>query len=250
MSSLAVSGIVFACIFGGALLGMWLRAVLPEHHLNPDSRDAVKLGMGLIATMAALVLGLLVASAKGTFDAQKSGLVQMSANVIMLDRVLARYGPATKEARELVRRAVVDALDRMWPEDASRPAQVQGTSESERVFETIQELEPKTDAQRALKAQAITITIGIARERWLLFTQRDQSLPVIALAVLVFWLAMLFASFSLFSPPNVTLVVTLVVCALSLAGAIFLIQEMGRPFDGVIHISSAPLRNVLAQLGK
>src|SRR5258705_9919231 len=122
MSSITVSLIVFACIFGGALLGILLHASLPQHHLGADSKDIVKLGMGLVGTMAALVLGLLVASAKGSYDAQSAELTQMSANIALLDRVLALYGPETKETRTLLRGAVVRILDQMWPKDGASSA--------------------------------------------------------------------------------------------------------------------------------
>src|SRR5229473_5835180 len=102
MSSLAISGIVFACIFGGTLLGMLLRSFLHEKHLSSESKDLVKLAMGLIGTMTALVLGLLIASAKSSFDTQRNGLAQLSANIIFLDRVLAHYGPEAKGAREML----------------------------------------------------------------------------------------------------------------------------------------------------
>jgi len=101
MNSTAIRLFVFVCIFGAALLGLVLRAVLPERHLSADSKDTVRLGMGMIATMAALVLGLLVASAKNFYDTQSSELTQLSANVILLDRVLAHYGPETKEVRDI-----------------------------------------------------------------------------------------------------------------------------------------------------
>jgi hypothetical protein len=97
MSSMAISSIVFACVFGGAMLGMFIRAILPQHHLRSDSKDVVKLGMGIVATLSALVLGLLIASAKGSYDAQSAELTQMSAKIILLDRLLAHYGPETKK---------------------------------------------------------------------------------------------------------------------------------------------------------
>ena len=115
MSSITISFIVFACVFGGALLGILLRAVLPQNHLSAESKDIVKLGMGLVGTMAALVLGLLVASAKGSYDAQIAELTQGSTNILLLDRLLAQYGPETKEARALLRGAVVRVLDQTWP---------------------------------------------------------------------------------------------------------------------------------------
>ena len=95
MSSIGISAIVFACVFGGAMFGVFLRAVLPEHHWNPESKDVVKLGMGLVATMCALILGLLVSSAKSYFDTQSSELTEMSSKIVMLDRLLAHYGPET-----------------------------------------------------------------------------------------------------------------------------------------------------------
>jgi hypothetical protein len=113
VGSMGVGGIVFACTFGGALVGMLLRATLPVHHLSSDSKDVVKLGTGLIATLSALVLGLLIASAKSSFDAQRTGFQQLSANLVMLDRALARYGPETKDAREALRQLVASAIDRL-----------------------------------------------------------------------------------------------------------------------------------------
>ena len=111
MSDIAISMILFACVFAGALLGIYLRTALPEHHLSTESKDVVKLGMGLIATMAALVLSLLIASTKGSYDTQRSELRQLSANIMLLDRVLAHYGPETKDSRDLLRHAVVRVLD-------------------------------------------------------------------------------------------------------------------------------------------
>ena len=119
MSSIAISSIVFACVFGGAILGMSIRAILPQHHLSSDSKDVVKLGMGIVATLSALVLGLLIASAKGSYDAQSTELTQMSAKVILLDRMLAHYGPETKGTRDLLRSSVARILDQLW---SKRPA--------------------------------------------------------------------------------------------------------------------------------
>jgi hypothetical protein len=250
MSSLATSSIIFACIFGGVLLGMSLRRRLPEPHLSPESKEVVKVGTGLIGTMAALVLGLLVASAKGSFDAQKSELAQMSANVVFLDRVLARYGPETKEIRESVRGAVAEALARIWPEKGSGPVRVEATAGSEAIFDMVQNLTPKNETQRSLQAQALKLGSDVAQTRWLLFAQRSSSIPLVFLVVLVCWLAIIFTGFSLFAPPNATVVITLLVCALSVSGAIFLILELDRPFEGAIQISSAPLRAALEQLGR
>lgn len=250
MSSMAISWIVFACVFGGALLGTFLRAALPEHHLSTESKDLVRLGMGLIATMAALVLGLLIASAKSSYDTQRSELTQISANIILLDRVMAHYGPETKEARDLLRDSVVRVLDQIWPDDDSRTAQLAPTAAgAEPLYNKIHALSPQSESQRALQAKALSIAEDIAQTRWLLFAQRGSAIAMPFLVVLIFWLTILFASFGLFAPPNATVIVTLFVCALSVSSAIFLILELDLPFEGLIAISSAPLGNALVHLG-
>jgi hypothetical protein len=249
MSPVAISGIVFGVVFGGALLGMVLRARLPEHHLSQDSRDVVKLGMGLIGTIAALVLGLLIASAKSSFDSQKNLLSQMAANIGLMDRILAHYGPEAKEARVELRAAVARLLDQTWPEGSSHTGQMATPGGYENLYEMIQALTPKGEAQVSLKAAALKTMTDIAQERWQLFAQKGSSIPVPFLVVLMFWLAMIFASFSMFVRPNATVVVTLFVCALSVSGAIFLILELDRPFEGFMKISSDPLKGALQLLG-
>jgi hypothetical protein len=254
VTSLTISLIVFACIFGGALLGMFLRAVLHDHHLSVESKDVVKLGMGLIGTMTALVLGLLIASAKGSFDTQRNGIAQLSANIILLDRVLAHYGPETKDARATLRASVGDMLQRTWPEDGSRPGQSEAGARSEGryegLYEIIQGLAPKDDAQRALQTQALKVGMDIAQTRWLLFAQKGSSIPLPFLVVMVSWLTLILASFGLFAPPNAVACIALLVCALAVSSAVFLILELDRPFGGLIQISSAPLRDALGQLGR
>jgi hypothetical protein len=249
MSSMTVSWIVFAIVFGGALVGMALRALLPEHHTSQDSKDAVKLGMGLVGTMSALVLGLLIASAKSSFDAQRNGLSQLSANVILLDRILAHYGSEAKGCRDQLRQTVATLIDGLWPADRSSEGQFGPSAEAESLYERLQGLSPQTESQRSLKAAALKAGVDIAQARWLLFAQAGSSIPVPFLVVMVFWLALLFASFSMFARPNATVFTALLLSALSVAGAIFLILELDHPFRGLIRLSSDPLRRVLAQLG-
>jgi hypothetical protein len=254
MSSLTISAIVFACGLGGAILGMVLRTMLPEKHLSAETKDLVRLGMGLIGTMTALVLGLLVASAKGSFDTQRNGLAQLSANIIMLDRLLAHYGTESKDAREMLRASVADMLQKTWPEESSEagPTQVMTRTEGkyEGLFEKIQELVPKNEAQRAFQAQAMKIATDTAQMRWLLFAQKNSSIPTAFLVVLFCWITLLLSSFSLFAPPNTVVFITLLVCTLAVSSAVFLFLELDRPFGGMIQISSAPLRVALAQLGR
>lgn len=253
MSSMAVSSIAFGCVFGGALLGMFLRGVLPEHHLNTDSKDVVKLGMGLIATMSALVLALLIASAKGSYDTQRSEVTQMSADIIQLDRVLVHYGPQAKPARDLERDLVMAGIASIWSERSFHTGELNSRTMKEkggRFFDEIQQLSPQNDYQRSLMGQVLQISADLGHVRSLLLEQTGGSIPMPFLVVLVFWLSMIFASFGLFAPANSTVIAVLFVCALSVAGAIFLILELDQPFAGLIRISDEPMRRALAILGQ
>jgi len=251
MDSTVVGALVFAVLFGAGLLGVRVRAALPEDHLSTETKDAVKVGMGLVATMAALVLGLLVASTKGAYDTQKNEVTQMAAKTVFLDRVLANYGSESAESRDLLRRSVGSAIDHMWPDRKSSHAAQLDPSESsgEVFFNSIQKLSPQNDVQRSLKSQAAQIAMDLGQMRWLLFEQTETSISVAMLIVLISWLAIIFMSAGLFAPPNATVIIALMLAALSVAGAIFLILELDMPFDGVIQISQRPMRNALIHLG-
>jgi hypothetical protein len=206
--------------------------------------------MGLVATMAALVLGLLVASTKGAYDTKKSEVTQMAAKIAFLDRVLANYGSETAEARDVLRRLVGSAANRMWPDRKSSPAELDpSVSSGEAFFSSIQKLSPQTDVQRSLKSQAAQVATDLGQMRWLLFEQTETSISLPMLIILICWLAIIFMSAGLFAPPNATVIVALMLAALSVSGAIFLILELDMPFDGVIQISPGPMRNALIHLG-
>ena len=250
MRSITISSLVFACVFGGALLGLLLRRLLPDGHLTSDAKDVIKLSTGLVSTMAALVLGLLVASAKSSYDAQSTELTQLSANVIMLDRILARYGSDAQGVRDLLRASVQRGIDRLWPPSAGSHADLAPMAVGDTLQDRLLALSPQDDPHRALKAQALAIASSGGQTRWLMYEQGATSVSLPLLVVLVLWLSVIFISFGLFSPTNPTVVASLLVSALSVSGAIFLILEMYSPYEGVIQISSAPLRAALAHLGQ
>jgi hypothetical protein len=251
MSPLIVSLIAFAIILAGALAGALLRRALPKHHLADDSKDVVRLGTGLIGTIAALVLGLLIASAKTSYDTQTSQVQHTTADIVLLDQLLAQYGPEARPIRELMRQAIGPLVERLWREsgaESTREAPFAATAVAEDAFARIGELTPQNDVQRSLQTRAIQVSTDLAQTRLALFVQAGSSLPMPFLAVLVFWLAVIFASFSLFAELNPTLIAALVVFALSASCALFLILEMSQPFAGLMQISSTPLRNALAPL--
>jgi len=252
MSSLTLSLVAFAFIFGGSLAGMILRTSLPDHHLSAESKEVVKLGMGLVGTMAALILGLLVASAKSSFDAQSSEVTQASANIVVLDRVLAQYGPETGEVREILRGAVAHIVEETWSHSRHASSQFGRASSTSSgiILEKIQALSAETEFQRAMKSQAWNMALNVVQTRWLLYEQGAGSASKPMVVVMVFWLTIVFVSWGLFAPRNPTVVATLFIAALSVSGAIFLILEMYNPFGGVIQISSAPVQSALAVLGQ
>jgi hypothetical protein len=251
---LVVFLIAFVCIFGGTLLGMALRDRLPGHHLSSDSKEVVKLGTGMIATLAALVLGLLIASAKGTFETITNEVKQTGSKIILLDRILAQYGPETGEARVSLRRGVALAVNQIWPVEAKKIAveQVgQLGSGMEPFQDQLRRLSPRNEAQREFKAKALQVSADIAEARWLLAEQAGQSsIPIPFLVILVFWLTVIFASFGLFSPRNATVLIVMFLCSLSAAGSLYLILEMDQPYSGIMKISSEPMRKAIAMMGQ
>ena len=253
MSSTTIGLITAGCTFSGALIGVWLQRRLPRHHLDKDSQEVVKLGAGIIGTITALVLGLLVSSAKGTFDTINDGIKQSSAKIILLDRILAQYGPEAQGIRDQMKRSLTASLEAARLRKlagAPEPAAVQFTNRVEGVQSLLRVLTPQTDGQRQLLAQAQQIAGDMSQTRWLLMEEAQNELPVPLLVILVCWLTVLFVSFGLFAPRNATVLSVLFVCACSVSAAVFLILEMNRPLEGMIKVSNAPLRNALEHLGR
>lgn len=255
MESTVVGLIVFGCTFGGALLGMWLRNALPKHHLDAESKETIHIGIGLIATMTALILGLVTASAKSSFDSLDAAVKHASAEVLTLDRLLARYGPETGELRKALKKAVAIRIETTWSDGQARPKNfdpVRSVAETraEGFADAIRGLQPRDDAQRALQSRAADMAESMLEERWMVFANSQTSIPTPFLVVLVAWLTIIFASFGLFAPRHTTVIVAMLVCAISMASAVALVLELGSPFDGWLSISSEPLRYAYGHLGE
>lgn len=256
MDPVAIALITFACAFSGALFGIYGRGLLPESHFSTESRDVMKLAIGLIATMTALVLGLVVASAKSSLDATNTAVKESAATMLALDRLLARYGPETREIRDLLRSGATYRVNAIWPEEANRGSQPVSlddpkmTHAFEDIEDRISRLEPRNHDQRALQSRALAITGEMFKARWLLLAGTGPSVPVPFLVALVFWLTVIFCAFGIMAPRNATVVTVLLVSVLSVAISIFLVLEMEHPFDGYIKVSSAPVRFMLSHLGQ
>jgi hypothetical protein len=230
---------------------MWVRSRLPEHHLGDDSRHLLEVSLGIIGTMSGLVLGLLVASATGSYNAQRNEVQDASSRIILLDHLLAHYGPPAEPARRALRATVQQTLTRIWPqEDAPGDAsQHLASIGGEVVLDRIADLAPKTDLQTSLKPQALGIVISLGQLRWLMFEQGTSSISLPLLLLLIFWFTITFMGFGLFAPSNATVLIALGLCALAVSGAIFIMLEMYTPFSGLLQIPSEPLREALTLLG-
>jgi type II secretory pathway pseudopilin PulG len=252
MSALLIGAIVFAVVFGGALLGMGLGALLPKEQLSDQTKDAIKVAMAMIATLAALVLGLLTASAKSSLDDKEGQVRAWAAEVIILDRALATYGPEAQDARDSMKQVLTARVAQLWPGSGTglSPAALRKGTSIEVVQREVLELQPQTDAQRWLKDTALKITQEMMEARWEGMQRLGRSIKWPFIAIVVFWLAVIFASFGLLAPRNAIVTGALLLAALSVAGALYLILEMDQPYAGLITISPEPLQIALAQLGK
>lgn len=253
MSALVIASITFVCIFAGVLLGFYIRTLLPQHHLKDESKEVVKIGSGLIATMAALVLGLLVSSAKSSFDTLNDSIKQGGARVLLLDQTLDDYGPEAKPTRVLLRQTLETIVGIIWPSGNHRGVNIKALENNtgmKAVVESIRALKPQNEQQQLAKTQALRLVDEMAQTRWSVIEHTQNPIPIPFLVVLIFWLTMLYLSIGLLAPMNGTVVTVLVVCALSVSSAIFLIHEMNHPFQGVIQLSRAPFDKALEHLGK
>jgi hypothetical protein len=253
VNHLVIALFVFACIFGSSLLGVYVRVRLPDHHLSEDSIGVVKLATGLIGTIAALVLGLLISSAKSSFDTVNGELVHNAASIILLDRILAKYGTETQEVRGLIKQSYGTSIQILASGDPAQMARLrspEAVTRGENLQHKLEELSPRNEAQRQLQTRAIQIADEVLAVRRLAMLQAAGSIPRPLLIVLVLWLSIIFGAFGMFAPPNGTVIAALFLGALSTAAAIFLILEMNTPLDGVIRISLAPMRDALALLGQ
>ena len=245
------AGVVFALLLASIWFGILFRRLLPEDHFNADTKECVKLAMGLVATMTALLLGLLVSSAKGSYDANRGYVIQMAAKVTLLDRALELYGPETTVLQSDLRAAVWDAASRIWPNDPALPAQLAPDKPGgDKLYEKILSLAGESELHKNLRTLAANLAVEIGQFRALLMAQSIPSVSMLLHGMVVLWLVVIFFCFSLIAPANKTSALVLVVSALSVAGAVMLLLELDRPFDGLVKVSGEPLFQLLHMLAR
>jgi len=245
--------VILVCMLSGMALGSYLRLVLPDEHTQADSKDILMSSAGMMATLIALIIGLLVTSAKGNYDNTTSGITQSAAKIITIDYYLSNYGPDAKASRDLIRQATATAIERIWPNESTQGAdltKMETATGMADVYSKIRELSPQNDSQKYLQSQALQISADMMQSRWMLIEQSQTNLPRIFLVVLTFWLTVLFVQFGLLAPRNRTAKSALFICSLSMSCAIYLILELNNPLEGTIKVSSAPLHKALSLIGK
>jgi hypothetical protein len=244
---------VALAVLGALILAIWIghlfRRQLPDRRLNEETKDTVKLTIGLIGTMAALLLGLLVSSAKASYDAERTQVTQMTAKIVFLNRVLNLYGPETRDTRRQLHVSIEDAIERLWPKSKGRAVDITPNIEAgDSVYFSIQALSPANETQQKLKTIAETTVAELAQLRALLIAQAESSISAPLLVVVISWLFIIFASFSLLAPPNKTATVALFISSLAVGGAIFLLLELDGPFEGLIRIPNREMAKAMDQI--
>ena len=251
MGPVAIGLLAFGLALAGILLGSVLQRTLPTSQFSPESKEVVKLSLGIVATLSALVLGLLVASAKTTYSSREGEINEITTYVILLDNLLAKYGEGAQAARASLRQAIPPMVYHIWKEAQAEPVQsapFKASAEGEAFYQHLQELQPTNDLQRGLKQRIIEVALDLAKARLLLFSHLGSSIPFPFLAVLLLWMTILFAGFSLLAPPNTITLASLIVCALSVSAAIFLVLGLDQPFSGLMAIERKSLMNALPPL--
>jgi len=241
--------ISFAAIFGGALIGLFARTRLPGHHLSSETQSVVTVSTAVLATLSALVLGLMISAANGSFSKRSDEVRELSLQIIRIERNLRRYGPEADQARAHLREWVTFKLQQLAPESGQTPPSAeQGIQMLEHLQDALLTLTPKDQRQRYLHTLCLNLSSTVIQTRWALEQHTGHNIPVPFLVLLIFWLAIVFASFGLFAPPNATTIVALFLCAVAVSGGIYLIEELDNPHSGLIRVPIDPIRKALVEI--
>lgn len=250
MSPIAIVATAFALILVSTLVGAVLRPKMPERHLTGDSKEVIRLATALVATLTGLVLALMFASTRASFEITSGAITKLAVSLGELDEVLEEYGPEALSVRRQLRADVGPLVDSIWQDDAKAA----GRAGRVRRVHTlglqplVRELQPKTSVQTALQVHALQLAHDISQTRLALVTQPPDSVSTPFVVVIVLWLMFIFSTFAMSARLNATLATILFLCILSASGAIYLILELGLPFGGLMQVSSDGLRAALTPL--
>jgi hypothetical protein len=242
MNSIKIGALAFSLLFVGAVLGMCSRPFLPTEHIG-----GVQIGVGLVTTMFGLLLSLQLSAGKTYFDNQERDVTVMASTTLLLDNILDNYGPEARETREILRDNVANFITLVWQKEPTA-ASIWIPKDGFVFFDKIQGLSPKDDDQRSKRTLALGLAIDLRRMRWVTGSRIRSSTAISLMIVEILWGTIIFISFGLLAPFGVTAIVSLAFFALAVSSGFFLIEEMNRPFSGVIRVSSAPVREALKYL--
>lgn len=253
MSPFVIALLVAALMMAGALGGGFLRRRLSSRHFDDETKDVVKLGLGFLATLSALVMGLVISSSKASYDAKAEMVHTSAALIIEFDTSLRQIGPAADPIRQLLRDAVASTMHQIWSTQGATSGLPDSVATKRRVGQLekmLFDLSVTGEMQRKAQANAFNAVAELTRINAVAFTQRGSDVITPLLSVVACWMMLNIAGWNLFAPANRMVMAVNVVCALSVASAIFLILEMDQPFNGVIGISDAPMRAALLRLSE
>ena len=248
MNSVVASLGAFVAIFCGALAGVGLARRLPEPHLSNETRTAVSVSMAVVGTLAALVIGLMISSASSSFNARTDAIESLAVDIIRLNRALVRYGPEADAIRESLWIYTHAKTQDLSDQNPGNTLGLSTLSMFEAVSDQVLRLQPAEERERQLQSQALKLLDAIVDARWLFVEKSSISMPAPLLVLLIFWLALLFGSFGLFAPQNATVIVVLLLCAMAISGGILMILELGRPTQGLIQPSAAPMLTAINEI--
>lgn len=245
-----MAALAFCLILAGTIGGALARSRLPEQHLTGDSKEVIRLATALVGTLTAVVLALLFAATRTSFEHTSGYVSRLAADISELDEILRDYGPEATPVRKQLRAEVGPLIDSIWKEEAAaagRPANQRVAHDASATY-LLRQLQPKNPVQTSLQARALAISADMAQTRLALFAQPPDSVSHPFVIVLVLWLVFIFTTFSMSAKPNTTLTVVLGVCVLSASAAVYLILELGQPFDGLMQVSNSTLRSALGPI--
>jgi hypothetical protein len=248
MNTITASLLVTACVFAGGAGGLWLHRVVPKDHQVSETQEVIKLCTGMLSVLASLVLGLLIATAKTSYDTTDRSIRTFAAELGLLNETLRDYGEGAADSRDLLRRYTEQFLRDGWSENKASFEDEKSRKLLEQVRGSIRGMKPADDGQKMLQSEAVESNVNLLRQRWLLIEQQGSSVQTVVLGILVTWVTVIFASFGMNAPRNGTVISAFFIGSLAIGGAVFLILEMDQPLNGVMQISSWPVRNVLAQM--
>ena len=246
MYEIIVAAVVFACLLAASLGSLLIYQRLPAHHLQDDSQAVIRAVAGIFVVLTSLVLGLMINSAKNTFESVDRNVHAIATGIIILDRILQQVGPAADPARGRLLAYAKRAADASRP-DRNVPDRTSETVLGE-VGMQLRQVKTETPEQTAALRDATQQYLAIVQLRWVLVEQSEGTIPMPLVVLLVAWLVLIFASFGYRAPRNALVIGCFIASSALMAGAIYLILDMDVPFGGPIQVSRQPIERAIAEM--